>query len=200
MDPAPYQRVEKDGEALLKDRASKFYAYAFRCADLTDLESKLQALKKVHPTARHFCWASRWGNPLEERANDAGEPAHSAGTPILHALQSAQVEQSSVVVVRYFGGTKLGVPGLIAAYRSAAEAALLDAGSETVYPMAMGTLHVPYALIGASELQLRQCEAQILEQTFGDSCRFHFTLKLARKAELSERIQPFPEAELTWND
>lgn len=167
---------------------------------MVDLENKLLALKKMHPTARHFCWASRMSQPLEERANDAGEPAHSAGTPILHALQSAQVEQSAVVVVRYFGGTKLGVPGLIAAYRSAAESALTEAGSETVYPMAIGKLNVPYAFIGAAELQLRQCEAQILDQTFGDSCRFHFTLKLVRKAELTVRLQPYPELELTWND
>jgi len=195
----PYLHISTSGEALLKDRASKFYAYAFPCISLVDLETKLLELKKIHPTARHFCWASRMGQPLEERANDAGEPAHSAGTPILHALQSAQVEQSAVVVVRYFGGTKLGVPGLIAAYRSAADAAIAEAGSEMVYPMATGKLNLPYALIGTAELQLRLCEAQILDQTFGESCGFHFTLKLARKAELSERLQPYPELELTWN-
>ncbi len=124
MAPAPYLQVAEDGDALFKDRASKFYAYAFPCAGMEELDQKLVELKKLHPTARHFCWASRMGHPLEERANDGGEPAHSAGTPILHALQSIHVEQSAVVVVRYFGGTKLGVPGLIAAYRSAAEMAL----------------------------------------------------------------------------
>ncbi len=148
------------------------------------LDQKLAELKKLHPTARHFCWASRMGHPLEERANDAGEPAHSAGTPILHALQSIHVEQSAVVVVRYFGGTKLGVPGLIAAYRSAAEMALEVAGQKEVHPMISGTLTVPYDLIGTAELHLRQCEAQIAEQTFGDDCCFIFTLKWAEKANL----------------
>lgn len=199
MESAPYHQVAQPGEALLKERASKFYAYAFPCRSMEDLEAQLHELKKIHPTARHFCWACRMGHPLEERANDAGEPAHSAGTPILHALQSAQVEQSAVVVVRYFGGTKLGVPGLIAAYRSAADAALAEAGSQLVHPMAQGVLDVPYALIGAAELQLRQCEAQIQEQTFGDLCRFSFTLKLSHKAELAKRLQVFPEAQLSWS-
>jgi len=198
MDPAPYLQVAQDGDALFKDRASKFYAYAFPCVGMDELDQKLAQLKKLHPTARHFCWASRMGHPLEERANDAGEPAHSAGTPILHALQSIHVEQSAVVVVRYFGGTKLGVPGLIAAYRSAAEMALEAAGLKEIHPMISGKLTVPYDLIGTAELHLRQCEAQIKEQTFGDECSFHFTLKWAEKANLEGRLQASQSASLSW--
>jgi uncharacterized YigZ family protein len=198
MDPTPYLQVAQDGDALFKDRASKFYAYAFPCAGMEELDQKLVDLKKLHPTARHFCWASRMGHPLEERANDAGEPAHSAGTPILHALQSIHVEQSAVVVVRYFGGTKLGVPGLIAAYRSAAEMALEVAGQIEVHPMISGKLTVPYDLIGTAELHLRQCEAQILEQTFGDDCSFHFTLKWAEKSNLEGRLHALHQAALNW--
>jgi len=198
MDPTPYLQVAQDGDALFKDRASKFYAYAFPCTGMDELDQKLAELKKLHPTARHFCWASRMGHPLEERANDAGEPAHSAGTPILHALQSIHVEQSAVVVVRYFGGTKLGVPGLIAAYRSAAEMALEVAGQKEVHPMISGTLTVPYDLIGTAELHLRQCEVQIAEQTFGDECCFHFTLKWAEKSNLEGRLRALHQATLTW--
>jgi len=198
MDPAPYLQVAQAGEALFKDRASKFYAYAFPCAGMEELDQKLAELKKHHPTARHFCWATRMGHPLAERANDAGEPAHSAGTPILHALQSLQVEQSAVVVVRYFGGTKLGVPGLIAAYRSASEMALEVAGQKEVHPMISGTLTVPYDLIGMAELHLRQCEAQIAEQTFGDDCGFHFTLKWAEKSNLEGRLHALHQATLNW--
>jgi len=198
MDPTPYLQVAQDGDALFKDRASKFYAYAFPCAGMDELDQKLAELKKLHPTARHFCWASRIGHPLEERANDAGEPAHSAGTPILHALQSIEVEQSAVVVVRYFGGTKLGVPGLIAAYRSAAEMALEVSSQKEVHPMISGSLTVPYDLIGTAELHLRQCEAQISEQTFGDDCSFHFTLKWAEKSNLEGRLQVSQHAKLTW--
>ena len=198
MDPTPYLQVAQDGDALFKDRASKFYAYAFPCTGMDELDQKLAELKKLHPTARHFCWASRMGHPLEERANDAGEPAHSAGTPILHALQSIHVEQSAVVVVRYFGGTKLGVPGLIAAYRSAAEMALEVSSQKEVHPMISGSLTVPYDLIGTAELHLRQCEAQISEQRFGDDCSFHFTLKWAEKSNLEGRLQASHQAKLTW--
>lgn len=198
MDPTPYLQVAQDGDALFKDRASKFYAYAFACTGMDELDQKLAELKKLHPTARHFCWASRMGHPLEERANDAGEPAHSAGTPILHALQSIHVEQSAVVVVRYFGGTKLGVPGLIAAYRSAAEMALEVSSQKEVHPMISGKLTVPYDLIGTAELHLRQCEAQISEQTFGEDCSFHFTLKWAEKSNLEGRLQALHQATLTW--
>ena len=198
MDPTPYLQVAQDGDALFKDRASKFYAYAFPCAGMDELDQKLAELKKLHPTARHFCWASRMGHPLEERANDAGEPAHSAGTPILHALQSIHVEQSAVVVVRYFGGTKLGVPGLIAAYRSAAEMALEVSSQKEVHPMISGSLTVPYDLIGTAELHLRQCEAQISEQRFGDDCSFHFTLKWAEKSNLEGRLHALHQATLTW--
>lgn len=198
MDPAPYLQVAEEGDALFKDRASKFYAYAFPCAGMEELDQKLAELKKLHPTARHFCWASRMGHPLEERANDAGEPAHSAGTPILHALQSIHVEQSAVVVVRYFGGTKLGVPGLIAAYRSAAEMALEVSSQKEVHPMISGSLTVPYDLIGTAELHLRQCEAQISEQRFGDDCSFHFTLKWAEKSNLEGRLHALHQAKLNW--
>ena len=198
MDSAPYFQLARTGQALFKDRASKFYAYAFPCEDLAQLENKLLELKKAHPIARHFCWASRMNRPLEERANDAGEPSHSAGTPILHALQSAVVEQSAVVVVRYFGGTKLGVPGLIAAYRQAAEMAIQDAGTVEVLPMAIGRLTVPYPLIGATELHLRQLDAQIIDQGFGDACAFTFQIKSSCKEDLESRLRPFSNIHIVW--
>ena len=199
MDSTPYFQISSTGQAFIKDRASKFYAYAFPCEDLTQLENKLVELKKAHPTARHFCWASRMNRPIEERANDAGEPAHSAGTPILHALQSAMVEQSAVIVVRYFGGTKLGVPGLITAYRQAAELAIQEAGTKEVHPMAIGRLTVPYALIGAAELHLRQLDAQILDQRFDDACSFTIKIKCAFLADLETRMQAFPDIHIQWD-
>jgi len=198
VDSSAYFQISHTGQALIKDRASKFYAYAFPCEDLAQLENKLLELKKAHPTARHFCWASRMNRPLEERANDAGEPAYSAGTPILHALQSAMVEQSAVVVVRYFGGTKLGVPGLITAYRQAAEMAIQDSGTIEVHPMAIGRLTVPYPLIGATELHLRQLDAQIIDQRFGDACAFTIQIKCSYMEDLKRRLQPFNELQIEW--
>ena len=196
MEMQPFRQVITSGEALLKDRASKFYAYAFACPDLAAFEAQMAECKKQHPTARHFCWAGRWGQPLEERANDAGEPAHSAGAPILHALQSAEVLQSSAIVVRYFGGTKLGVPGLIAAYRAATEEALAVAHITEVFPMIHVTCALPYERIGSVELLLRQVHAQIIDSTYGTQCHLTFSLKQLDWAELQARLKAFTDIDV----
>jgi len=171
MQPAPYTRLAHHGESLFKDRASKFYAHAFPCHTMEEFETQLAELKKAHPKARHFCWAARWGNPLEERSNDGGEPAHSAGTPILHALQSAQLEQSAAVVIRYFGGTKLGVSGLIHAYKTATLEAILQAGQVEMIPKVSLHCTLPYSALGALESIARLCNGSLHSQDFGVECR-----------------------------
>ena len=113
---------------MFKDRASRFVSYAFPVTSEQDVKVALLELKKEHPAARHFCYAYRI-NPLNEqwRANDDGEPSSSAGKPILGQIRSLELQCVLVVVVRYFGGTLLGVPGLINAYKSAAASALGNA-------------------------------------------------------------------------
>lgn len=106
-----------------------------------------------HRGARHHAWAYRirTNQGLESRSNDAGEPSHSAGTPILHALQSAELQNVAAVVTRYFGGVKLGVGGLVTAYRSAAEDALGRALRTVHHPEALAQLTLPYELLGRME-------------------------------------------------
>ncbi|MEZ4779628.1 MAG: YigZ family protein [Flavobacteriaceae bacterium] len=112
-------------EVLFKDRGSKFYGYAFPIASEEEIKELLEILKKQHHTARHWCYAWQLGSYYEHyRANDDGEPSNSAGMPIYGQLQSFEVTNTLVVVVRYFGGTKLGVGGLIQAYKTAAQMAL----------------------------------------------------------------------------
>lgn len=111
-----------------KSLNSKFIAYAYPFSHKEVLPEILLHLKKEHPKARHWCYAYRIGYQNEEfRANDDGEPSGSAGKPILNQLYSHEVKNTLVVVVRYFGGTKLGVPGLIEAYKEAANDALKKA-------------------------------------------------------------------------
>ncbi len=112
-------------EALFKDRGSKFFGYAFPVKNEDEIKENIELLKKQHYNARHWCYAWQLGKEYENyRANDDGEPSNSAGMPIYGQLQSFDVTNILVVVVRYFGGTKLGVGGLIQAYKTGAKLAL----------------------------------------------------------------------------
>jgi len=121
-----YQTIVKaSDEALFKDRGSKFYGYAYPVTSEEEIKAHIESLKKQHHTARHWCYAWQLGMEYNSyRANDDGEPSNSAGMPIYGQLQSYDVTNVLVVVVRYFGGTKLGVGGLVQAYKTAAQQAL----------------------------------------------------------------------------
>ncbi|GAB5401481.1 MAG: YigZ family protein [Aureisphaera sp.] len=117
--------VKPSAEVLFKDRGSKFFGYAFPVQSEEDIRSCIDQLKKEHHSARHWCYAWQLGKDYSSyRANDDGEPSNSAGMPIYGQLQAFDLTNALVVVVRYFGGTKLGVGGLIQAYRASAQMAL----------------------------------------------------------------------------
>lgn len=112
-------------EVLFKEKGSKFFGYAFPVSSEEEIKEHLENLKKQHHSARHWCYAWQLGKNYEHyRANDDGEPSNSAGMPIYGQLQSFDLTNVLVVVVRYFGGTKLGVGGLIQAYKTTAQMAL----------------------------------------------------------------------------
>lgn len=123
-----YKTLSKPSEEVLfKDKNSKFYGYAFPVTNEGDIKSLLETLKKEHHAARHWCYAYRLGTQEQNtrfRANDDGEPNNSAGMPIYGQIQSFDVTNILIVVVRYFGGTKLGVSGLINAYKTTAQLTL----------------------------------------------------------------------------
>lgn len=117
--------LKKSPEVLHKDKNSKFYGYAFPLQHEDEVKVHLESLKKLHYAARHWCYAYQLGTDnIKFRANDDGEPNNSAGMPIYAQIQSFNVTNILIVVVRYFGGIKLGVGGLINAYRNAAQMAL----------------------------------------------------------------------------
>jgi uncharacterized YigZ family protein len=120
-----YYTIDRYASAEFKDRGSKFFAYAFPIIDVADFKRQLQGLKEEHPKAVHHCFAYRIGvDGNNFRSNDDGEPSGSAGKPILGQIDSKQLTNVGVVVVRYFGGTLLGVPGLINAYKTVTALAL----------------------------------------------------------------------------
>ena len=120
-----YSTIEQEGVAEFKEKGSKFLAYSFPLTDAKELKKILQKLKKEHPKAAHFCLAYRIGTDGNNfRSMDDGEPAGCAGKPILGQIDSKEITDVIIIVVRYFGGTLLGVPGLINAYKTAATMAL----------------------------------------------------------------------------
>ena len=127
-----YKTITKPSiETLFKDRNSKFYGYAFPVTDETSIKDFQEFLRKKHHTARHFCYAWQLGTEsVRFRANDDGEPSNSAGMPIYGQIQSFDVTNILVVSVRYFGGTKLGVGGLINAYKASARLTLESSAIE----------------------------------------------------------------------
>ncbi len=117
--------LENSAETLYKDKNSKFFGYAFPVSTETDVKKNIALLKKQHHSARHWCYAYQLGTEtIKYRVNDDGEPSNSAGMPIYGQIQSHELTNILIVVVRYFGGVKLGVGGLINAYRTSAQYAL----------------------------------------------------------------------------
>jgi len=125
MTPDYYSTIEKSSTAEFKDRGSKFIAFAFPIAKVNEFKEKLDNVKKQHPKATHHCFAYRLGEDRNTyRVSDDGEPSGTAGRPILGQIDSNQLTNVLVIVVRYFGGTLLGARGLINAYKTAASFAL----------------------------------------------------------------------------
>src|SRR6478672_1093198 len=136
-----YLTIEQSALAEFKDRGSRFLAYAFPVQTIDDFKKQLQALKKEHPKAAHHCFAYRLGLEGNNfRISDDGEPSGSAGRPILGQIDSKGLTNALIIVVRYFGGTLLGVPGLINAYKSAASMAL------QLIPVITKAIEVNYSL------------------------------------------------------
>jgi len=121
-----YRTIDKPSEEVLfKDKNSKFFGYVFPVLNEDEVKIHIAELKKIHHTARHWCYAYQIGTEsIQFRTNDDGEPNNSAGMPIYGQIQSFEVTNVLIVVVRYFGGTKLGVGGLINAYKTTAQLAL----------------------------------------------------------------------------
>ena len=144
-----YQSIEKPAIAEYKDRGSKFIAYAFPVNSVNEFKEKLAAIKKEHPKATHHCFGYRLGlDGNNFRVSDDGEPSGTAGRPILGQIDSKKLTNVLIIVVRYFGGTLLGVPGLINAYKTAAALAL------QVTPVVRKPVEVNYTLQPVSAQQV----------------------------------------------
>lgn len=145
-----FKTINKVSTSFFKEKGSKFYGYAFHINNKEDVKKCLDQIKEEHPKARHICSAFLLGVGDDEYyiANDDGEPANSAGAPILGQIRSAGITNTYIAVVRYFGGTKLGVGGLIQAYKLGASLALQENETIEVEPQASIKFKVGFDLMG----------------------------------------------------
>lgn len=186
-----YKTIETPSTGYFKDKGSKFYSYAYPLKDEEEVKELVAVLKKEHHSARHHCYAWRLGTEeIRTRANDDGEPSSTAGKPILGQLQSYELTNILVVVVRYFGGTLLGVSGLINAYRQATVEALNNANILSKLIEIQYELKFEYALLNTVMNKLKQDNYDIVTTDFQESCRLIFK---TRKSEAEKAFQSFNE-------
>lgn len=182
--------ISKIGNGLYKEKGSKFLAFAYPVSDLDTITQKLEELRKEYHDARHHCYAYMLGNDAKQfRANDDGEPNHSAGDPILGQIRSFNLTNTLIVVIRYFGGTKLGVSGLINAYKTTAEEALNN--STVVKQFITSPFHISYAYSSTNEVMklIDTYELTIIEQEFAEKCTLKATVVISKHKPLLKAIQ-----------
>ncbi len=179
-----YKTILTPAESLYKEKSSKFLIYAYHVESEEEVKSYLDPLRKLHYDATHHCYAWRIGYRGEKyRANDDGEPSSTAGKPILGQLISHEVTNCLIVVVRYFGGTKLGVSGLIEAYRDSAAQVLEEA--EVVELTIDVTVEVEFSYMSMNSVMriVKEEQPRIVSQEFDNLCRMTL-LQRESKAEI----------------
>jgi len=177
-----YQAIEQSSVAEFKDRGSRFIAYAFPISSTNDFKKRLKELKEEHPKAVHHCFAYRIGNDgYNFRSSDDGEPSGSAGRSILGQIDSKGVTNAAVVVVRYFGGTLLGVPGLINAYKTATSSALQSSSIVKKPVLASYRMQFDYTILNEVMRSIKKYECVVQKQELQLFCLMEIGIP---KAEL----------------
>jgi uncharacterized YigZ family protein len=180
MEPDTYLTIKSISEGLYKEKGSRFLSLAFPVRDQEEIKSILSQVKKEHHSARHHCYAWMLGHErIIYRVNDDGEPSGSAGKPILGQINAFQITNILIIVVRYFGGKLLGVSGLINAYRTAAESALLNNEILEHHVLDHYELSFPYSSMNDVMKIIKEEAAGQSEQSFGLECRLTISFRRA---------------------
>ncbi len=196
-----YWTIAAPSEGQYTQLRSKFIAYALPVESEEEALGEVARLRKEYYDARHVCWAYRLGiDGATTRSNDDGEPSGTAGKPILGQILSQDLTQVVVVVVRYFGGVKLGTPGLIESYRAAAYEALTNATRlertiERAFSITFG-----YELMGEVMRLVKDAGANILSQEFVERCALEVSLRIDQAHILYERLEKLYGTSLRWSD
>ena len=189
MDTFAYQTINPPAEGLYKEKGSKFLSFAFPVSTENDIKTILDDFKKQYYDARHICFAYILGYQKDKyRAYDDGEPNHSAGDPILNQIKSFDLSDVMVVVVRYFGGTKLGMSGLITAYKTAAHEALTQAKIEEKTPTVRLKHHFSYEEMNQVMGLVKEFDLKIIHQHFELACEIELEIPMYQEQEVKNRL------------
>ena len=187
----------KRSEGFYAEKGSKFIGIALPCSSAEEAKELLEAARKEHPKAGHFCYAYRFGlNGDEYRANDDGEPSNSAGAPILGQLQSFEITNVLIIVLRYYGGTKLGVGGLINAYRTGAKEAILSGKiiEREVYEWI--NINFEYPDMPTVMNLIKKHQLEMVEHEFEISCRIKTNLSVNFAQEIKAELNSLDSVEI----
>ena len=180
-------------EVIFKEKSSKFLGYAFPVTSEEEIKAHLEEVKKAHFSARHWCyaWQLGYGSTQRYRANDDGEPNNTAGIPIYGQIQSFELTNILVIVVRYFGGIKLGVGGLVQAYKTTAQLTLQEAEIEEKLITEELRIRFEYPLMNKVMRVVKEQNLNITQQLLTENCELHLAIRQSdyqRMQELFENI------------
>ena len=185
-----FKTITAPSEGLYKEKGSRFIAFAFPVSTEEQIREILDGLKDKYYDARHHCYAWRLGaEKTLFRANDDGEPSSTAGKPILGQIQSKDLTDILIVVIRYFGGIKLGVSGLINAYREAASAALANAVVEERTVNVTLRIRFDYLVMNTVMNNIKDEEPEVLERNFGSECEMLLSIRQKNMPRLRDRLE-----------
>lgn len=184
-----FYTIRKRGEAQIREKMSRFIAFAIPISEVDEAKRVVKDFQNEYHDARHVCWAYMIGPTRTEwQLNDNGEPSGTAGKPILGQINSRGLTDVLVVVVRYFGGIKLGTPGLIAAYKEAASIALDDAGIKEMHSMKCVKVTFPYVAADGVMKILKNSDIEIVSREFDNTCSTIFLCREDFSDELIGRL------------
>lgn len=190
MNSDEFKTIVNIGEGTYSEKRSKFLAFAHHVETLEEIKDIIQEYRKKYYDARHVCYAYMLGVKREDfRANDDGEPSSTAGKPILGQINSRELTDVLVVVVRYYGGVNLGTGGLIVAYKTAAAAAL-DASEIVIRQVeSVITYDFPYVMMNAVMKVVKDIKPRIISQTYNGTCEIKFGIRQSEAEQLKERLK-----------
>jgi len=185
-----YRTLKSPAQGAYKERGSRFLSFAYPVNNETAIRARLEELRKSYFDARHHCYAFMLGPDKKNfRAADDGEPAHTAGDPILGQLRAHDLTNTLIVVVRYFGGIKLGVGGLITAYRESAADALRQAVVIEEEVMVAVTFSYSYDKTPEMMRLVKDYSLTIVQQSYGDHCVLQATVALRNETAMREKVR-----------
>lgn len=195
-----YLTLTKNSEGFYKEKGSKFLAFAYMVMSEEEVKEQLNELKKKYYDARHHCYAYILGVDGEKyRANDDGEPGHSAGDPILGQIRSSNLTNTLIVVVRYFGGTKLGVSGLINAYKTAAASAIANNTIHENLVLSEVKIQFEYPQLNQAMKLVKDHDLEIIYQKMEISCEMTIGVRNSLLNTVKAKLKDLHEIKVVLN-